>query len=141
MKRIKILRRIMRQTGAGKIWSGFLVFFLGCAVAIWILEPTITDLGDALWYCYAVVTTIGFGDVTVISPLARALSVLLSIYAALVIAIVTGVVVNFFNQIVALRQKETLTALTDKLERLPELSVEELEWISRKVREFHEDMK
>ena len=62
---------------------------------------------------------------------------LLSIYAALVIAIVTGVVVNFFNQLVALRQKKTLTAMLDKLERLPELPREELEQIAKAVREYH----
>ena len=92
--------------------------------------------GDALWYCYAVVTTIGFGDVVAQSFLSRVLSVLLSVSAALVIALITGVVVNYYNQISALRQKETLAAFVDKLEHLPELPPEELEQISLRVREF-----
>lgn len=53
-----------------------------------------------------------------------------------VIAIVTGVVVNFYTQMVEMQRKETLIMFMDKLERLPELSKEELESISRKVREF-----
>ena len=140
MRRIVLLRRIMRYTGADKIWTVFLPFFLGCSVVVWLVEPSITDLRDALWYCYTVVTTIGFGDVTVTRPLSRVLSVLLSIYAALVIAIVTGVVVNFFNQLVALRQKRTLTALLDKLEHLPELPPEELEQIAQKVRTYRSEL-
>lgn len=136
MRRIQILRRVLKRTGAYKIWTGFLAFFFVCALVIWLREPAITTLGDALWYCYAVVTTIGFGDVTVTTRLARALSVVLSIYAVLVIAIVTGVVVNFYNQLVALRQKETLAAFLDRLEHLPELPPEELEQIARRVREY-----
>ena len=135
MKKLRLLRRILRQTGADKTWTGFAVFFLVCAGIIWLWEPAITTYGDALWYCFAVVTTIGFGDVTVTTHLARVLSVLLSLYAVMVIAIVTGVVVNYYNQLVALRQKESLTALMDRLERLPELSQEELEQIARRVRD------
>ena len=51
-------------------------------------------------------------------------------------AIATGVVVNFYTQMVELQRKETLAMFMDQLERLPELSREELENISRKVRQF-----
>jgi len=136
MKRIRLLKHIMRQTGADKIWTGFVFFFLVCASAIWLREPSIATFGDGVWYCYAVVTTIGFGDLTVTTHLARALSMLLSIYAVLVIAIITGVVVNYYNQLVALRQKESLAALMNQLERLPELSREELEQIACQVRDY-----
>lgn len=136
MKRLQVLRRVMRDTGADKIWTGFLVQFFLSAAIIWLREPDMHSYGDALWYCYAVVTTIGFGDVVAQSFLSRILSVLLSVSAALVIALVTGVVVNYYNQISALRQKETLAAFVDKLEHLPELPPEELEQISLRVREF-----
>ena len=137
MKRIRLFRYILRQTGADKIWTGFAAFFLVCAALIWLSEPTVTTFGDGVWYCYAVVTTIGFGDLTVTTHMARALSILLSIYAVLVIAIVTGVIVNYYNQLAALRQKESLTALIDQLEHLAELSQEELEQIARRVRFYH----
>lgn len=136
MRQLKILSRLLKQTGANRIWMGFLVFFFFCSVVIWLREPDIHRLGDAMWYCYATVTTIGFGDVTVHYHLSRALSVLLSIYAVLVIAIITGVVVNYYNQLVRMRQKDSLAAVLDKMERLPELSKEELTELSEKVRQF-----
>lgn len=55
---------------------------------------------------------------------------------AFVVAIATGVVVNFYTQMVEMQRKETLAMFMDQLERLPELSREELENISRKVRQF-----
>lgn len=136
MKRFQVLRRVLRDTGANKIWTGFLIQFFLSAAVIWLREPGMHSYGDALWYCYAVVTTIGFGDVVAQSFLSRVLSVLLSVSAALVIALITGVVVNYYNQISAIRQKETLAAFVDKLEHLPELPPEELEQISLRVREF-----
>ena len=63
-------------------------------------------------------------------------SALLTIYSLFVVAIATGVVVNFYTQMVELQRKETLAMFMDQLERLPELSREELENISRKVRQF-----
>ena len=62
--------------------------------------------------------------------------VLLTIYSLFVVAIATGVVVNFYTQMVEMQRKETLAMFMDQLERLPELSREELENISRKVRQF-----
>ena len=91
MKRLQVLRRVLRETGADKIWTGFLVQFFLSAAVIWLREPDMPRYGDALWYCYAVVTTIGFGDIVAQHFLSRVLSVLLSISAALVIALVTGV--------------------------------------------------
>ena len=63
-------------------------------------------------------------------------SVLLTIYSLFVVAIATGVVVNFYTQMVETQRKETLAMFMDQLERLPELSREELENMSRKVRRF-----
>lgn len=136
MRRLRILRRVLHDTGAEKIWMAFLAQFFLSAAVIWLREPDIRTFGEALWYCYAVVTTVGFGDIVAQRLLSRVLTVLLSVSAAVVIALVTGVIVNFFHQVTELRRKETLTALMDKLERLPELSPEELENISRRVREY-----
>ena len=136
MKRIHILRDVLRQTGASKIWTGFLVQFFISAGIIWLREPDIHSYGDALWYCYAVVTTIGFGDIVVQCLLSRILSVFLSISAMIDIAIITGVIVNYYMQVTELRRKETLAAFIDKLKRLPELSPEELRELSEKVKAF-----
>ena len=138
MRKLKILGRIMKETGADRILSGFVVFYVGCAVIIWLREPGIKSLGDALWYCYAVITTIGFGDIIVTTHMARIISVVLSIYAVLVIAIVTGVIVNYFTQIVQLRQKDTLVSVLDKLEHLPEMSERELEELSKQIHDMRQ---
>jgi voltage-gated potassium channel len=134
MKRIHIIHRLLKQTGAHRLLVGYIAVFFACAVIIWVREPGIETLGDAIWYCYAVVTTIGFGDVLVTTHLSRIVSYILSIYSVMVIAIITGVVVNYYNQIVEMRQSETITAVLDRLEHLPDMPEEELEKLSETIR-------
>lgn len=134
MKRLKVLWVILKRTKANQIICGFILFIFAIAAIIWCFEPHIDHYGDALWYCYAVISTAGFGDVIVVTFIGKICSVLLTIYTLFVVAIVTGVVVNFYNQLVEMQQKETLILFMDKLERLPELSKEELENISKKIR-------
>lgn len=136
MKRIQVLKRVLRDTGANRIWAAFVIEFFVSAAIIWLCEPDFHRYGDALWYLYAVVTTIGFGDFVAQHLVSRILSVLMSISAAVVIAIITGVIVNYFNHISSIRNEETLAAFMDKLEHLPELPPEELEQLSMKVRDF-----
>lgn len=139
MIKMSILKRILKNTGADKIVIEFLLLFLGCSIIIWLREPGITSLRQALWYCYAVVTTVGFGDIVVQHFISRLLSVLLSINAVLVIAIVTSVVVNYYTEILSAKRRDTLASLIDSLERLPELSREELEDISKHVKRYMND--
>ena len=134
MKKLKLIGGILRHTRADRVIAGFIAFMLISATIIWLNEPGIRSWGEAFWYCFTLVSTIGFGDVVVTTALSRGLSIALSVYATVALAIFTGVIVNYFLQLVQLRQKDTLAALLDKLERLPELSKEELAQLSEQVR-------
>lgn len=136
MRRLKVLAGILKRTRADKIIVGFIVFLFAVAAVIELAEPDINRYGDALWYCYAVISTAGFGDVVAVTFIGKICSVLLTVYAIFVTAIVTGVVVNFYTQMVEMQRKETIAMFMDQLERLPELSREELESISQKVRKL-----
>lgn len=118
MKRLKILWIILKRTKANHILFGFILFIFAIAALIQYVEPNITCYSDALWYCYAVISTAGFGDIITVTFVGKICSVLLTVYAIFVVAIATGVVVNFYNQLVELQQKETLMLFMDKLERL-----------------------
>lgn len=58
---------------------------------------------DLLYYCYTTITTVGYGDVTPVHPIAKSLAILLSIagqlYITFVVAIIIGkYLANDFNQ-------------------------------------------
>ena len=99
-KKLRILKNILNQTKADRMLIGYCAFVLLAALAILVFEPGINSYFDCLWFCFSVITTTGFGDVVVTTALAKIVTVLLSIYSVLVIAIVTGVVVNYYTKII-----------------------------------------
>ncbi len=135
-KRLRILRSIMKNTMADEILFSYIIFVIIDAAAIWLLEPSITSFGDAIWYCYAVVSTAGFGDMVATTFVTRLLSVILTVYSTLVLAIITGVVVNYYTQLLELKNKDAIAEVLDSMERLPELSKEELAELSERVKRF-----
>ena len=136
MKHLRILKNVLVRTRTNRILLSYIIFVLMDAFVIMISDPSITTYEEALWYCYAVISTVGFGDVVVTSVIAKICSVLLTVYSILVIALITGVVVNFYNQLIQTQQKETISAFVDRLQRLPELSKEELQEISDNAKKF-----
>lgn len=134
MKRLRILNFIMKRTHMYPIIMSFLGFIFVDAFVILMAEPGITSYGDALWYCYVVMATVGFGDLVAVTFIGRIASVLITIYALFVFAMATGVVVNFHAQLIEAKQKETLAAFVDKMQHLPELSKKELTQISENVK-------
>lgn len=69
------------------------------ALILHLIEPNITSFGDALWYTFSVVTTIGFGDVVVVTVIGRILSVILGLFGIFMVAIITSVIVNYYQRI------------------------------------------
>ena len=136
MKKLRILKGILVRTRAHEILMGFIAFIFLDALFILLVEPGITRYGDALWYCYAVLSTVGFGDIVATTLLGKLASALLTAYALIAIAIITGVIVNYYSQMIQLRQRESIAAVADKLERLQELSKEELQELSDMVKRF-----
>jgi voltage-gated potassium channel len=136
MKKLRILRMVLHKTKADRLVLGFVVFLLVVSGILWAVEPGMTTYREALWYCYAIISTSGFGDFVAVTFVGRVCSILVTIYAIFVIGIVTGVVVSYFQQTVQVQFEESKMAFLDKLERLPELSKEELEEMAAKARKL-----
>jgi miniconductance mechanosensitive channel len=79
---------IIRETYVMEILLGLLLMIIACASIMSTLEPNMENYGDALWYCFALVTTIGFGDISATTLVGRVLSVFLGIYGIVVVAII-----------------------------------------------------
>lgn len=97
--KLKGIIKIMRKTYAFEVFYGLIVLIIACSLYFMIMEENIPTFGDGLWYSFAVVTTIGFGDFTVTSVISRILSVILGIYGLIVVATITSIVVNFYNEV------------------------------------------
>ena len=96
--RVDVLKAIIRETYASEILLGLLLLIFAFSYVFKFIEPGIDSFLDGLWYCFAIVTTIGFGDVTAVTIVGRILSVILGMYGIIVVAIITSIVVNFYGE-------------------------------------------
>ena len=136
LRNARMLGNILRHTGFAHITAIFGVLFLFCSLMVWLADPGCLTFGDGMWLSFEAVSTIGFGDIEAAGPIARAATVVLSIFSVFYIALITGVVVNYFSNLIKARQKDTLANFVDSLERLEEKTPEELAELSARVREY-----
>ena len=92
------LRKILVGTYAAEILMGLFLAMTVASVIFPLVEPSIKDFGDGLWYSFALVTTIGFGDIAAQTAIGRLLSVFIGGYGIVVVALITSIIVNFYNE-------------------------------------------
>lgn len=133
--------RILKRTGTLKVFFSFLLFLVGASAALVVVEPGISTWRDGMWYCFVAATTIGFGDICVVTGIGRVITVLVSMYGILMTAMVPGVVVSYYMEYLKMRERDTISLFFEKLEKLPELSQEELVELSDRVKELEKSIR
>ena len=93
-----VLKKIMVKTHAAEIIFGLVLLIVTFAMLLTFFEPGMGSFKDALWYCFAIVTTIGFGDLTAVTDFGRILSVILGAYGIIVVALITSIIVHFYGE-------------------------------------------
>lgn len=136
MKRLKLFWMVVKRTHMDKLVYAFIFNLLAVAAIIMVVEPDINTYGDGLWYTFVACTTIGFGDFTAGTAIGRILTVYMAVHEIIMVAVIPGVVVSYYLEVIHRRENEKLMAFLDTLEHLPELSKDELVQISEQVKEL-----
>lgn len=138
MFRLRMIGKIIRQAGLGHITLVFFAIFFLCALVMALGQPSVGGYGNALWLCFQTVTTIGFGDVPAQGPVCRGVLVFLSVVSIFYLAVITGVVVAYCNQLISAQNKRSLAKLADQAEHLDELSPQQLKELSAEIRAYRD---
>ena len=133
---IRTLVEICKHAGLGPFTAVFTALFVLCSVVVWLADPSKNTLGDGLWFCFQVVSTIGFGDVEASAAAARVVSVILSIVSIFYLAILTGIVVSYVNEMLKLKRGDELAKFSDNLSRIDSMTPEELAEFAANVRAY-----
>ena len=115
--RAKTFFQIILKTYALEIIMGLLTTMVAFSLILMMYEEDIPTFADGLWYTFAVVTTIGFGDFVAKTLIGRIITVILGIYGIVVVAVITSIIVNFYTEISGKRDKENLKELTDDIKK------------------------
>ena len=136
MENIRLFWFIVKKCHFDKFLIGFVISFFVAALIIQAAEPGIGNYGDALWYTFVSCTSIGFGDFAATTFIGRILTVYITCYEILLVALLSGVIVSHYLEVIHRREDYTATVLLDKLMHLTELTPEELAKIESKAKEF-----
>lgn len=136
MINFRTLVDVVRHSGLGPFTALFLALFFTCALVVWLADASQKTFGDAIWFCFQIVSTIGFGDVEATVGAARGISVVLSIVSIFYIAILTGVVVSYVTETLKLRRGDMLARFIDSLERVDKMSQDELAELAQSVKDY-----
>ena len=134
---MKRIGRILKRTGAIRIFFAYLIVLCIGGVVLRFIEPQVQGIFDGFYFCFVASTTIGFGDIVPVTILGRIITIVVTMFGILTVAMVPGVVVAYYTEYLKLREKETVSTFLEKLEHLPELSKDELTELSEKVKQFN----
>lgn len=113
--KLQVLGKVILKTFALEVLLGLLVLVVAASLILMMIgEPQITSFGDGLWYCFAVVTTIGFGDIAAQTLLGRIITVVLGIYGVIVVALITSIIVNFYNETVGKKDSKEMSEISQE---------------------------
>ena len=101
MPRVQLLMRALISCWNELLAVGYLCFvmFLFGSVAIWEIErhaqpDKFAKLGDAMWWMIVTLTTVGYGDVSPITPLGKSVAVFLMVFGIGIFAGFVGLIAN-----------------------------------------------
>lgn len=137
MKGLGRIGKLLQRTGAIRIFFAYLILLLIGGIVLTFVEPQIHNIAEGFYFCFVASTTIGFGDIVPVTVLGRIITIIVTLFGVLTVAMVPGVVVAYYTEYLKIREKETISTFLEKLEHLPELNREELEELSEKVKEFN----
>jgi len=117
------LREILSRHGFQYVIVLGLGVVLACAGAVTVFEQasdtsSIRNLGDALWWAAATVTTVGYGDTIPTTPEGKAVGVLLMIAGITFFGLLTANLASFFGERGQQSEGDKLDEVLRRLERL-----------------------
>ena len=115
--KLNVFSNIIKKSMVYEIFLSLAILIVLCSVYFTIVEPAMTSYVDSLWYCFSVITTIGFGDVYVTTTFGRILSVILGIGGIVVVALFTSLIVNFYNEMNKKREVNEIKQIVDEEEK------------------------
>lgn len=112
MKKIRIFWMVVKRCALDKAVIGFVILFLAGALFFMWREPEIESYQDAMWLLFVSCMTIGYGDYVVVTPIGRIIVVVATIYQLVLFALLTGVIIGNYQEILRYRKQEKVRSIT-----------------------------
>ncbi len=119
-KHFNILFQFFENTKVDILLWWILFIVIVFTFVIYFMDPTL-DMVDSLWFVMSTLTTVGYGDVTPNSLLAKAVSLILLILGVFIFSTLTGAISSYFTDKVInidTDVEENVALLHEKIDRI-----------------------
>lgn len=141
MSELELFMVIFKKTHMDVFLKSFVVFYIIACLLMYFFDPELDSLYNAFWLGFMLITTIGFGDFTVVSLPSRLVAAALGLYGIVLIAFVCGVGAAFFFEKFKSQRDESVSQMLWKLEHLNQLSSREIKSLQTSVKAIKEKQK
>jgi voltage-gated potassium channel len=90
------VRGVLRQNGLQYLLMGVAGLICVGGVLAWLLEDSITTLGDGVWWAFVTTTTVGYGDLSPTNLPGRVVAVVLMLSGIVTLGMITGAIATYF---------------------------------------------
>lgn len=129
MKEISLFALILKQTKTVRFLLSFVIVFLVCTLLLWVCDPSLESYGDAIWYGFMLVTTIGFGDLHATTLSSRLISVFLGLYGVTAIGFICGAGASWLYEKV--KGDESIALMLHQLEHVDVLDDQAIDTLQK----------
>jgi voltage-gated potassium channel len=120
---------ILKTNGLDKLLIVAIILLFIVPIPIVLVEPSIETFSDALWWAVVTTTTVGYGDISPVTPLGRVLAVVLMMVGIGIIGTFTSAITSYFNKQNKLPHGKQILALINAIEEIENLTKGDAELI------------
>ncbi len=131
-----IIWRSYRLVHFNHFLLSYMIVYVAVSIIVWVLDPDVKGLSDAFWFTFQTGTTIGYGDLIVNNTFARIVTMVFSVYSMALVAVFTGILAGYFVEIIKSQAQKSAVKFLLDLERLPDMTHEELVELSERAKVF-----
>ena len=92
----KDVRGVLGTNGLGYVVLATAALVVGGGLAAWVVEERLGSFGDGLWWALVTATTVGYGDISPVTPQGRAVATVLMLVGIGTLGMITGSIATYF---------------------------------------------
>lgn len=135
-----IVGEFLKNTRLDEILGVLVFIIIGSTLGLYLVDPSMNNLFDNLWFVIVSITTVGYGDITPANTYGRVLSLALLVVGAFTFSAITGAMSSYFMDNVLQEGTYHIHDLKDKVEK-SELELEKVNDQLKQSNEKIDDLK